>query len=138
MARRIELEADGVTAVARLLDEAAPNTTDRFWAALPFEERLRHVRWGGDAAYVLVRALRDPEFGVENRISFYPRATIAYKPEHGELAFTYGQAQARNPLGSGWASMFAELEGDYEPFLQMMERTLKEGAKRLVVRRKEG
>lgn len=138
MAKRIELEADGVTVVARLLEEAAPETSRRFWETLPIEEKLRHVRWGGNAAYVLVRALRDPDFPLENRVSFYYPATIAYKPEHGELAFSYGQAQARNPLGNGWATHFAELEGDYRPFLDVMQRTQREGAKRLTIRRQEG
>lgn len=138
MAKRIVLEAGGVAVEAELLEAAAPDTCKRFWDALPIEETLRHVRWGGDAAYVLARSLKDPSFPYENRISFYIPATIALKPEHGELAFAYGQAQARNPLGNGWATHFADLLGDSRAFLDVMRRTQREGAKRLVIRRKEG
>lgn len=138
MAKRIVLEAGGVAVEAELLEAAAPDTCKRFWDALPIEETLRHVRWGGDAAYVLARSLKDPSFPYENRISFYMPATIALKPEHGELAFAYGQAQARNPLGNGWATHFADLLGDSRAFLDVMRRTQREGAKRLVIRRKEG
>jgi hypothetical protein len=134
--KRIALEADGVVVEAQLLEAAAPETCRRFWEVLPIEETLRHVRWGGDAAYVLARSLRDPSFPYENRISFYMPATIAYKPEHGELAFAYGQAQARNPLGNGWATHFADLLGDSHAFLDVMRRTQREGAKRLVIRRR--
>jgi hypothetical protein len=136
--KRIVLEADGVVVEAELLEAAAPDTCKRFWDALPIEETLRHVRWGGDAAYVLSKSLKDPSFPYENRISFYIPATIALKPEHGELAFAYGQAQARNPLGNGWATYFADLLGDSRAFLEVMRRTQREGAKRLVIRRKEG
>jgi uncharacterized protein DUF3830 len=135
--KRIVLEADGVAVEAELLEEGAPETCRRFWGALPLDETLRHVRWGGDAAYVLARSLRDPSFPYENRISFYTPATIAYKPEHGELAFAYGQAQARNPLGNGWATHFANLLGDSRAFLEVMRRTQREGAKRLTIRRRE-
>src|SRR5437867_3882256 len=123
MVKRVELEVDGVTAVALLLEDEAPATTRRFWEALPIEERLRHVRWGGNAAYVLVQRLKDPDFPLENRVSFYDPATIALKPEHGELAFSYGQAQARSLAGNGWASWFACLEGETGSFLQVLQRT---------------
>jgi len=138
MVKRIELEAEGVTATARLLEEEAPQTVQRLWEALPIEETLRHVRWGGNAAYVLVRALRDPSFPFENRVSFYTPATIALKPQHGELAFSYGQAQARDGRGNGWATHFAVLESGIEPFLTVLQRTQREGGKHLTMRRKEG
>lgn len=137
MGKRIELEADGVKVVARLLEEKAPEATRRLWEALPIEATLRHVRWSGDAAYVLVDALRDSSLALENRVSFYYPGTIAFKPEHGELAFSYGQAQAREPRGIGWASHIAVLEGEVEPFLAVLARTQHEGAKRLSIRRKE-
>ncbi len=138
MPRLIELEADGVTAVASLHEDVAPKTVDRIWNALPVEQKLRHVRWSGNAAYVLVPELEDPSFPLENQVSFYVSGAVAYRPEHGELAFSYGQAQARDLAGNGWASHFATLQGDTAEFLKMLQRTQREGAKRLVIRRKEG
>jgi hypothetical protein len=137
MNKRIELEADGVFAVARLLEEAAPKSTLRLWEALPIEEPMRHVRWGGNCAYILSPALRDPEFPFESRISFYDRGTISLKPQHGEIALSYGQAQARDPRGTGWATPLAIFEGDFEPFLGVLARTQREGVKPLTIRRKE-
>jgi hypothetical protein len=136
--RLIELEADGITAVAALHEDLAPKTVDRLWNALPVEQKLRHVRWGGNAAYVLVPELEDPSFPVENQVSFYVPGTIGYRPEHGELAFSYGQAQARSLAGNGWATHFAPLKGDTTEFLKVLQRTQREGAKRLVIRRKDG
>jgi hypothetical protein len=139
MTRRVELEVDGVTVTAVLLEEEAPRTASAFWEALPIEQTLRHVRWGGNGAYVIERKLRDEKlFPLENRIAFYFPNTIALKPEHGEIAFSYGQAQARSLGGNGWAIHFANLEGDTTAFNKVLARTQREGGKPIVIRRKEG
>jgi hypothetical protein len=138
MARRIELEVEGVKATARLLDDKAPEVNQKLWDALPIEENCRHVRWGGDAAYILTSKLKDPSFPLENRVTFYIPGKISLKPEFGELAFGYGQALARNAKGNGWATELAVFEGGAEEFLEVMERTISEGGKRLVIRRQEG
>lgn len=138
MTKRIEVECGGVTVSAVLLEQEAPLTTQKFWDVLPIEQTMRHVRWGGNSAYTLVQSLKDPSFPVENRIAYYFPATIALKPEHGELAFSYGQSQARSLSGNGWACHFANIEGDAGPFLAMLARTQHEGGKPLSIRRKEG
>jgi hypothetical protein len=42
----------------------------RFWAALPIEAVLRHVRWSGEAGYILISQLADKTQPLENAISF--------------------------------------------------------------------
>jgi hypothetical protein len=138
MTKRIEITIEGVTAVARMLEENAPQTVARFWDALPIEDTLRHVRWSGMAGYVLISDLADPSFPFENRVSFYPAGTISLRPEHGELAFAYGQAQARDVIGNGWATHFATLEGDAGSFLAKVAATKRQGGKALTIRRQEG
>lgn len=138
MTRRIELEAEGVTVVARLLDDKAPATADRFWEALPIDQKLRHLRWGGSAAYVLESRVKDHDLAIENPVAFYPPGTIGFRPEHGEIAISYGQAQVRGTQGNAFATYLADLEGDCSQFLDVMMRTQREGAKRLQIRRKEG
>ena len=140
MARRVELEVEGVTAIARLLEDEAPGTVERFWNVLPVEQTLRHVSWAGNAAFIRLVELDDPDFPLENRVSFYPVGSLNYRPENVEVAMAYGQAQARTLLGHGgnlWANNFGVLEGDARPFLEMLERTQSDGAKRLTIRRKE-
>jgi hypothetical protein len=139
MAKRIEVEVAGVTVTAVLLEELAPRTTSALWSILPIENTLRHVRWGGNGTYILERRLRDPSlFPLENQVSFYFPNTIALKPEHGELAFSYGQSQARSLGGNGWASHFANIEGDTTEFLKVLASTQHEGGKPITIRRKEG
>ena len=140
MARMIELEVEGVTAVARLLDDQAPQTVKRIWEMLPIEETLRHVAWAGEAAWISIHALTTANIPDENRVSFYHPGMVNCRPESGEIAMSYGQAQARTLLGHGgniYANHFANLEGDFQAFLGVLERTHMEGAKRLTIRQKE-
>jgi hypothetical protein len=116
-----------------LLDDAAPVTAEKFMRALPIHEQLRHVRWSGEAGYVLVSSLQDSKLALENRMSFFCRGTIGFRPEHGEVAIAYGSAQARDWWGIGWASRVAELEGDPDDFLAAIMRTQREGKMNLVI-----
>lgn len=136
MGKQIELSLDGVTATATLLEEQAPKTAQKVWEALPIEETLRHVRWSGSAGYILSSVLHDAAFPLENRVSIYPPGSIALRPIHGEVAITYGPAQARDWFGNAWATHFANLEGDASAFLAAVARVQHEGKKSLVIRRK--
>jgi hypothetical protein len=136
MARRLRITLDGVEAVARLHENAAPKTVVRLWAALPLEERLRHVRWSGDAGYRMVSKLADSTHladnthTVENPVSFYPSAGIVFRWEHGEIAFCYGQAQARDHMRvAAWACHVGTLEDNAAAFLDKVQATASEGAK---------
>jgi hypothetical protein len=136
MTVRIRITLDGVEAVARLHEDAAPHTVARLLAALPFEERLRHVRWSGDAGYLMVSKLADRSHPadtahpVENHVSFYPPGGIVFRGEHGEIAFSYGQAQARDHMRvAGWACHFGTLEDNAAAFLEKVRATASEGSK---------
>ncbi len=135
MSKKIVLSLDGTTATALLHENEATGTVQKLWDALPIEETLRHVRWSGSAGYILAASLRDPSFQLENRASFYHPGTLNLKSEHGEVAISYGPAQAREATGIGWATHFATLEGDASAFLDAVARTQHEGKKHLVIKR---
>jgi hypothetical protein len=138
MPKRIRLTLDGVEAVARLHEEAAPETVARFWAALPIETTLRHVRWSGEAGYILIRTIADKTQPIENMISAYPPASIAYRPEHGEMAFAYGQAQARDHVRPATSAChLGTLETNAGAFLAKVEATCAEGGKPIRLAREE-
>jgi hypothetical protein len=127
-----------VGADAHLLEETNPVLVDRFRRALPIRETLRHVRWSGEAGYVLSEALRDPSLELEDRMSFFCRGTIGFRPEHGEIAFAYGGAQARDWWGIGWAARVGEIDGDADDFFAAIAATQHEGGKELVIAAQEG
>ena len=133
----LELELDGVIATADLLSDAAPQTVAKFLAALPITATLRHVRWSGNAGYILVDALRDPAMALENKVSFYPPGSIALRPEHGEVAITYGQAQARDSMApAGWATYVAQVR-PATGFLEKVASTQHVGGLPFSIRRGE-
>lgn len=139
MPKRIRMTLDGVEAVARLHEEAAPATVARLWAILPIDATLRHVRWGGEAGYILVAKLADKSHPIENPISIYPPASIGFRPEHGEMAFSYGQAQARDHVRTAtWACHLATLEGDASAFLARIAAACAGGGKPIRLVREEG
>jgi hypothetical protein len=138
MPKRVRITLDGVEAVARLHEESAPETVRRFWAALPVEATLRHVRWSGEAGYILISKLADKTQPIENLVSFYPPAGVAFRPEHGEMAFCYGQAQARDHAHpAAWACHLGTLEGDAGAFLAKVKGTCAEGGKPIRLAREE-
>ena len=138
MAKRVRVILDGVEAVARLHEEAAPETVARFWAALPIETTLRYVRWSGEAGYILIRQIADKTQPLENAISLYPPGSIAFRAEHGETAFSYGQAQARDHTHAAtWACHLGMLETNVGAFLAKIEATRSEGDKPMRLMREE-
>jgi hypothetical protein len=130
VSRRIRIELEGVQAAAVVHDEAAPVTSRRLFEVLPIEGTLRHMRWSGEAAYILERRLAGPTGKIENPISIYPPGTIAFRPEHGEFAFSYGQAQARDLAHIGtWACHLATVVSNREQFLEALRSTGPRGGK---------
>lgn len=136
MAKRIELQIGEAKAVAVLNESGSPRSSRKLWDALPIEETLRHVRWSGSAGYVLCEALHDPSFQLEERVSFYPARTVNYRPEHGELAISYADAQARDFDGNSWATHLATIEGDAAAFLEAVAQVRHMGKQKLVIARK--
>jgi hypothetical protein len=136
MSKRIRITLDGVEAVARLNEDAAPETVARLWAALPISDRLRHVRWSGDAGYLMITRLADRTRETENRVSFYPPGAVMFRPDHGEIAFSYGQAQARDHMQvAGWACHLGTLETNVAAFLDKVRDTRAEGGKPIRLQR---
>ena len=136
MAKRIRLTLESVAATARLHEDAAPETVARFWATLPIGDTLRHLRWGGEAGYIMVAQLTSQDHPLENPVTFYPPGAVMFRRDHGEIAVAYGQAQARDHMRTAiWACHLATLETNVEEFLQKVRATRSEGGKSFRIER---
>jgi hypothetical protein len=82
MARYMEirLEKRGVSCVAKLLDEDAPQTCEIVWEALPLSGDVYHAKYASNEIYTLVPPIRDGAPGREN-------PTIV--PTAGDVAYFY-------------------------------------------------
>lgn len=63
---RITLEQRGVSCVARLLDEEAPDTCELVWANLPQGGDAVHAKYASNEVYCLVPAFAGDDPGLEN------------------------------------------------------------------------
>ena len=100
---------------ARWEREDAPRTCEAFEALLPFRQKIIHVRWSGESAWI---PLGDLDIGLdakpENATSFPAPGQVLWYPggiSETELLFPYG--------GTRFASIVGQLAGNH--FLTIVE-----------------
>jgi hypothetical protein len=98
---RLHITVAGYTFVARLEDEAAPQTCAAFRALLPYRQQLIHARWSGEACWI---PLGDFQLNVayENHTSYPARGQILFYPggiSETEILFPYGSTRFASKVG---------------------------------------
>ena len=140
--RQIEIDVDGVTVTASLLDAAAPKTAAALWEVLPLTGRVTNTKWSGqmlrfwgpdgELGQVPIR-LESPENGQELHWPGY----LYYHPAYRGLRLCYGQAQQSGPATVSRLTPLARLSGDWSAFRAKAGAIMFEGAKTMTIRRKE-
>lgn len=138
--RKIDLEIEGVTASAILLDDLAPRTCQAIWERLPTTDRTIHVRWSGSAWRTEKNYALD--LGeIENPVSRLDVGDLIYyddpRYELYKIGLAYGPSQWRDPEGELQVARFARLDGKSNAFLEVCQRILFEGPKVVDIRRNE-
>ncbi|MGE0223000.1 MAG: DUF3830 family protein, partial [Acetobacteraceae bacterium] len=88
----VMIQAGPFTFPARFEAEAAPKTTARFRAMLPYRERIIHARWSGEACWIPLGDL-DVGLGYENPTSYPAPGQILLHPggvSETEILLPYG------------------------------------------------
>lgn len=136
MEKRLQIEiGDSIIAHASIHTDRAPALSDLLWHALPTQGTLRHVRWSGEAAYILLDTLKADLPEVENAVSIYRPGAIILRPEHGELAFAYGQAQARDRVSRGALGChLATVDSNLNAYLDALAQTRRGGGRPLLLK----
>ena len=121
------------TFVARLEESAAPKTCAAFRSRLPFENKLIHVRWSGEACWI---PLGDFEFGVgfENATSYPAPGEILLYPggfSETEILFPYGACCFASKMGQLAGNHFLTVVEGKERLREVGVQTLWEGAKEI-------
>jgi len=138
MRREIRIRLGDVCCLAVLHDDA-PTLSALLWDALPVTGELRHLRWGGEAGYVLSGAVKNESPPDERRVSMYGRGQILLRAEHGEIAIGYGQGQARDGISRGSeACHVASVVTNVDAFLDRVARTRRTGKAPVEITRAEG
>lgn len=133
----IIIEIDGHSFPARLEREAAPKTVAAFEALLPYEERIIHVRWSGEACWI---PLGDADFGLpfENATSHPAPGQMIFYPggvSETEILLAYGPVAFASKAGPLAGNHFLTITEGFEKLAELGRGTLWTGAKSITFRK---
>lgn len=137
--RYLDLEIEGVTAKARLLEDEAPKTCQSLWDVLPFESLATHSRWSGSRLHTknhpkLKLGKVNYPF-IENPSAYQSPGDVCIWPLNNEITVNYGPGDFKYMDHPWLMTHVATIEEDMEQFASKIERLQWEGAKKLVISR---
>ena len=126
----LRIVAGPYTFLARLETEAAPKTCAAFLRLVPFENRVIHSRWSGEAVWI---PLGDLDFGIgfENHTSFPAPGHIVLHPgglSETEILLAYGCACFSSKVGQLAGNHFLTIVRGMENLGALGRLVLWEGA----------
>jgi hypothetical protein len=127
----LKITIAGIPFDARFEEEKAPKTCAAFKARLPFESRIVHVRWSGEAVWI---PLGDYDFGVtyENHTSYPAPGQVILYPggiSETEILLAYGGVHFASKLGQLAGNHFITLTSGLDKLPEIGRMALWEGAK---------
>lgn len=134
----MKLIIDGHSFSFRLEEENAPRTCAAFKKVLPFEQRLIHVRWSGEACWI---PLGDLDFSVEheNATSYPAPGQVLLYPggvSETEILVSYGPTCFASKAGQLAGNHFLTITSDLDRLAAVGRSTLWEGAKAISFRQR--
>ena len=97
----VRITAGPYSFVARFEATAAPKTVATFRAMLPYQEKIIHVRWSGEACWIPLGDL-DTGLAYENATSYPAPGQILLHPggiSETEILLPYGSCQFASKVG---------------------------------------
>jgi hypothetical protein len=118
---------------ARFESALAPKTCKAFREQLPFESRIVHVRWSGEAVWM---PLGDLDFGVahENPTSYPAPGQVLLYPgglSETEILLAYGGVRFASKVGQLAGNHFMTITSDLDQLPELGRVVLWEGAQRV-------
>ncbi|MCC6314034.1 MAG: DUF3830 family protein [Thermomicrobiales bacterium] len=135
MSRILNIVAGPYRFRARMEEEAAPKTCAAFLERLPFRNKIIHVRWSGESAWI---PLGDFAFGVgfENATSYPAPGQILLYPggySETEILFPYGSCCFASKMGQLAGNHFLTVVEGQEHLRDLGVMCLWEGAQDIVL-----
>jgi len=146
---RISLPAEGVSAIADLVEDDAPNTSAAIWDLLPLRIRAIHDIWSGHLvlAHLDNKVQIDPEnvltyIPVPGDIFYYYRPARYFsgspygRSESAELGIVYARdTRPQGPRGPEAVNLFANISTGLEDLARACEDMIYSGQKELLIER---
>ena len=109
----------------------SPATCAAFAAAMPFESRIVHVRWSGEAVWIPLGE-RDFEVSYEDATAYPAPGQVLLYPRgksETEILIAYGSVHFASKAGTLAGNHFATITGGLDRLRDIGVATLWEGAK---------
>lgn len=121
---------------ARFETKDAPKTVARFRELLPYQDRIIHVRWSGEACWI---PMGDRELGIgyENATSYPAPGQVIVHPggmSETEILIAYGPCCFASKAGQLAGNHFLSITEGLDRLHRMGRAVLYEGAKDIVFR----
>ncbi len=119
---------------ARFETTVAPKTCARFRALLPYQQRIVHVRWSGEACWIPLGDL-DLGLGYENPTSYPAPGQILLYPggvSETEILLAYGAVRFASKAGQLAGNHVLTIEEGRENLAALGKLVLWEGAQDIV------
>jgi hypothetical protein len=129
----LEIVVGSMRFVARLEEEAAPQTVAAFRRLLPLRSRIVQARWSGQSAWIPFGEL-DVGVGPENATSYPAPGELLLYPggvSETELLFPYGPTCFASKAGQLAGNHFATIVEGAEQLPELGELVLWEGAQEI-------
>jgi hypothetical protein len=126
----LRITAGPFTFGARFETTLAPKTCEIFRRLLPYEERVIHVRWSGEAVWI---PLGDTNLGVpaENQTSYPAPGQMLLYPggiSETEILLAYGGVHFASKMGQLAGNHFITITSAFDDLPKLGKMTLWEGA----------
>lgn len=136
---RLRITAGPYIFIAQMEEDTAPETCAAFKKLLPWNNKIIHARWSGEAAWI---PLGDMETGVkyENHTSHPAPGEILLYPggySETEILFPYGATCFASKLGQLAGNHFLTITEGRENLRKLGEKVLWEGAHDILFERIE-
>ncbi|MBW3631775.1 MAG: DUF3830 family protein [Chloroflexi bacterium] len=134
MSQLLSITAGPYTFRARTEEEAAPKTCAAFLQRLPFQDKIIHVRWSGESAWI---PLGNFDFGIgfENATSYPAPGQVLLYPggfSETEILFPYGSCCFASKMGQLAGNHFLTIVDGTEQLAAIGKMCLWEGAQDIV------
>jgi Protein of unknown function (DUF3830) len=130
----LEIVVGEMRFVARLEEEAAPQTVIAFRRLLPLRSRVIHARWSGESAWIPFGDL-DVGVGPENATTYPAPGELLLYPgglSETEILFPYGATSFASKAGSLAGNHFATIVEGGAQLRELGKLVLWEGAQDIV------
>jgi hypothetical protein len=130
----LEIVVGEMRFVARLEEEAAPQTVIAFRRLLPLRSRVIHARWSGESAWIPFGDL-DVGVGPENATTYPAPGELLLYPgglSETEILFPYGPTSFASKAGSLAGNHFATIVEGGAQLRELGKLVLWEGAQDIV------